>query len=93
MKESEIKAVSAALARSNPLGEHADLISDLDGYSTEAIDIISMLSLSAGKLSTSKAISEVLTEAFGLPLDETAVQDAANEIDQILGVKKRGKKI
>lgn len=87
MKESDIKAVAEALSQWNPLGEYANTISDLEGYRTEAIDVISTLSFSAGKLSTTAAINQVLFQAFDLPLDTTAVNGAAKEIDAILGVK------
>ncbi|WP_324731613.1 hypothetical protein [Pseudomonas paeninsulae] len=88
MKDSDIKAVAEVLEKWNPLGEYADSIADLEGYKTEAIDIVSMLSFSAGKISTAMAIGEVLSEAFELPLDTAAVQAAANEIDGILGTKR-----
>ena len=87
VKESDIKAVANSLSRWNPLGDSASEISDLDGYSTEAIDIISWLSFSKGKSSTEKAISEVLSQAFGLPLDEVSIKNAAEEIQSILNVK------
>ena len=89
MKESDIKAVAHSLSRWNPLGDNTSEIPDLDGYRTEAIDIISSLSFFRGKSSTSKAISEVLSQAFGLPLDETSVKNAAEEIESILGAKHR----
>ena len=87
MKESDIKAVAHSLSRWNPLGDNSSEIPDLDGYRTEAIDIISSLSFSRGRLSTAKAISEVLSEAFGLPLDKASVKNAAEEIESILNVR------
>ena len=87
MKESDIKAVAHSLSRWNPLGDNSSEIPDLDGYRTEAIDIISSLSFSRGRLSTAKAISEVLSQAFGLPLDKASVKNAAEEIESILNVK------
>lgn len=88
MKEETIKVVAQALAKWNPLGDHADLIPDLEGYRTEAIDIISLISFSSGKVSTAQAISQVLSEAFELPLDDAAVQGGSSEIDEILGMKR-----
>ena len=45
MNESDIKAVASSLNQWNPLGDNSVKIKDLDGYHTEAIDIISALSL------------------------------------------------
>ena len=87
MEELDIKAVAQSLSHWNPLGDNASQISDLDGYKIEAIDIISTLSFSRGKLSTSKAISEVLSQAFGLPLDEASVKSAAEDIESILNAR------
>ncbi|WP_426369873.1 hypothetical protein [Pseudocolwellia sp. HL-MZ7] len=87
MKESEIKAVAFSLEHWNPLGDNSVKITDLDGYHTEAIDIISTLSLFSGIGSTADVIDRVLSEAFELPLDESAVQNAAKEIESILKSK------
>lgn len=87
MEESDIKAVAQSLSHWNPLGDNASQISDLDGYRTEAIDIISTLSFSKGKSSASQAINQVLSQAFGLPLDGASVKNAAKEIESILSKK------
>ncbi len=87
MEESDIKAVAQSLSHWNPLGDNAGQISDLDGYRTEAIDIISSLSFFKGKSPTSETINQVLSQAFGLPLDEASVKNAAEEIESILSIK------
>jgi Zn finger protein HypA/HybF involved in hydrogenase expression len=87
MNESEIKAVALSLEHWNPLGDNSLQVTDLDGYHTEAIDIISALSLFSGIGTTADVINKVLSEAFELPLDGTAVKNAANEIESILKIK------
>lgn len=87
MNESDIKAVASSLNQWNPLGENSVKIKDLDGYYTEAIDIISALSLFSGLGTTADVIDKVLSEAFELPLDVNAVKNAAVEIESILRVK------
>ena len=87
MKESDIRAVASSLAHWNPLGENAAKIRDLDGYHTEAIDIISALSFSPEIGTIADVIDRVLSEAFELPLDENAVKNAAIEIELVLRAK------
>ncbi|MGJ8694652.1 MAG: hypothetical protein ACSHW0_19515 [Thalassotalea sp.] len=84
MKESEVKAVASSLEHWNPLGDNSVGITDLDGYHTEAIDIISVLSLFSGMGTTADVIDRVLSEAFELPLNKSAVENAAKEIESIL---------
>jgi hypothetical protein len=85
MKESDIKAVASSLENWNPLGNNSVKVKDLDGYNTEAIDIISALSLFSG--TTVYIVDRVLSEAFSLPLDENSVKNVAKEIESILGKK------
>jgi hypothetical protein len=87
MNESDIKAVASSLKQWNPLGDNSVKIKDLDGYHTEAIDIISALSLFSGLGTTADVIDRVLSEAFELPLDENSVKNAATEIESILRIK------
>ena len=68
MERREIEAVAQVLSDWNPLGAAANGIPDLDGYRTEAIDIISVLRVSAGSHPTEKIVREVLNQAFGLSL-------------------------
>lgn len=87
MNDSQIKAVAFCLERWNPLGDNSVKITDLDGYNTEAIDIISAITLFSGIGTTADVIDRVLSEAFELPLDGNAVKNAANEIESILKTK------
>ena len=64
MEESDIKAAAQSLSRWNPLGDNASQISDLDGYRTEAIDIISSLTFFKGKSTTPEIINQVLLIHF-----------------------------
>jgi len=87
MNESDIKAVASALNQWNPLGDNSVKIKDLNGYHTEALDIISALSLFTRLGSTADVINRVLSEAFELPLDENSIKNAAVEIESILRIK------
>lgn len=87
MNESDIKAVAPALNQWNPLGDNSVKIKDLNGYHTEALDIISVLSLFTRLGSTADVINRVLSEAFELPLDENSIKNAAVEIESILRIK------
>ena len=84
MKESDIKAVASSLAHWNPLGDNSIKIKDLDGYKTEAVDIIAAISFPFVKGTTEEIIERVLLEAFKFPLNESAVKNVAKETDKIL---------
>ena len=64
MDEKQIVRVAKILEAWNPLGEAAENINDLEGYYTEAVDIIATIEMSAGKNKVQRAIETVLTQAF-----------------------------
>jgi len=80
MDEELIKSVSDVLLEWNPLGEYADLVKDLEGYKYEASDIIWELKIR--KISTKRVVSDVLTQAFNITLDEAQLMKYSAEIEQ-----------
>jgi len=85
--EKEILAVSLILSRWNPLGSRAEQVYDLEGYRTEAIDIISVIDLE-GSTKADAIIREVLNQAFGLSLSRADCSEPAKRIRSILKNKK-----
>lgn len=71
--EEEISAVSLILSRWNPLGSRA-----LEGYRSEAIDIISIIGLE-GLTKADAMIREVLNQAFGLSLSRADCSEPAKQ--------------
>ena len=82
MNDDLIKSVSLILLEWNPLEERAGLMEDLEGYRYEAIDIISAVKTS--NMTTKKAVSNVLTQAFNITLDETQLLKYSAAIDRNL---------
>jgi len=75
--------VKEVLTRWNPLGDEADLIEDLNDYSTEALDILSLIVMKGKKASRAHVIRDVLNGAFGLSLTVKECEAAAAEIMEI----------
>jgi hypothetical protein len=76
--------VAAVLAAWNPLGSRADSVSALDGYRTEAIDIIMALGLRGKLVTPEKTVSDVLNQAFNLALKPIDCAAPAKKIQLIL---------
>ena len=70
MEEYEIKEVAKILNEWNPLGDDADTIKDLDGYRTEAMDIVFNLNIDKNRANAENIIMEVLNQAFDLNLSK-----------------------
>lgn len=68
MEDYEIEEVAKILNAWNPLGDDAKTIKDLDGYRTEAIDIIFNLNIDNKRANAENIIMEVLNQAFDLNL-------------------------
>jgi len=68
MEEYEIEEVAKILTEWNPLGDDAKKIKDLNGYRTEAIDIISSLEIYKNSTSGENIVREILNQAFDLYL-------------------------
>ena len=76
--------MAAVLADWNPLGSRVPGIADLDGYRTEAIDIIMTLQLRGGSAAPEKTVSDVLNQAFGLTLKPNDCVAHATKIQAIV---------
>lgn len=83
MNEKLIDRVSKILEEWNPLGEKSITIEDLDGYRTEAIDILSTSKI-VFKGNVEKAVKEVLEQAFNIIIDPKEAEEAATKIKLIL---------
>ena len=68
MEDNEIEKVAKILTEWNPLGDDAKKIKDLNGYRTEALDIISNLEIYKNRTSAENIVREVLNQAFDLYL-------------------------
>jgi hypothetical protein len=90
MEQAQIDLVAGVLQRWNPLGAGAARVPDLDGYETEAIDIIFNLSL--GRQTPESVVRTVLNQAFGLNLTPEECSAPATEIAAAVNTEgKRGK--
>ena len=88
MEDFEISEVSKILSEWNPLGDDAETVNDLDGYKTEAIDILFELEMSSmNNARVKKVVMHVLNEAFDIDVDASESSDAANRIIGILSKK------
>jgi len=83
LQEKEIAEVAAILARWNPLGDAAGDVPDLEGYRTEAIDIIFALKVFGRTETVERIVMDVLNQAFHLSLTPA---DCAEPAKKILGV-------
>jgi hypothetical protein len=85
MDPATIKSVAGVLAAWNPLGPKVADVPDLDGYSTEAIDIISVIGMGPVTLkAVESAVQRVMNEAFNLSLAPQHCRDAAEKIHVVL---------
>jgi hypothetical protein len=84
MDETQITKVAEVLSEWNPLGNKAHKIPDLDGYRTEAIDIIATFRLPFGGATEGSRVMSVLNQAFDLSLSEKDCAEPAMKIAFIL---------
>ena len=84
MHEEQIIQVAEVLEEWNPLGDAANTVEGLDGYRYEAMDIISTVELISGPNKVKEAISQVLTEAFNIELDQAELAQAAKKVERVL---------
>jgi hypothetical protein len=84
MNEQHIQEVAAILQSWNPLGERAATVRDLDGYRTEAIDLIFALDVMTDRASPAKVLMELLNEAFDLTLNIDECKSPAQQIVAVL---------
>ncbi len=82
MNEELIKSVAKILEEWNPLGEKAQLINDLNGYHTEAVDIL--MSSKILKSPIKKSVESVLSQAFDLSLNEAQLNHYSEQIERLV---------
>ena len=82
MDQSKIEGVAGVLQRWNPAGAAANRIIDLNGYETEAIDIIACVSL--GRQRPEQAVRTVINQPFDLNLSLEECMSPTAEILSIL---------
>jgi len=84
MEEKKIQKVMKILSDWNPLKDRVATVSDLDGYRTEAIDILFQINLRLPKSNVLNIVRTVLTQAFDLALDKNECIKPAKRISEIL---------
>ena len=84
MDETQITKIAEVLTEWNPLGNKAANILDLDGYRTEAIDIIAAFNLPFDGATEQSKVMNVLNQAFDLSLNEKDCAEPAKKIVLIL---------
>lgn len=85
MKDELISSVASIHNEWNPLGDKASAMNDLEGYKYEAIDILSTIKIK--RVSAEVAISQVLTQAFGISLDPAQLSVISARVEQLLNVQ------
>jgi len=85
MKDELISSVASILNEWNPLGDKASEMNDLEGYKYEAMDILSTIKIK--RVSAEVAISQVLTQAFGISLDPAQLSVNSARVEQLLNVQ------
>lgn len=78
--EEKIRKTMQLLTAWNPLGTEAENVHDLDGYRTEAIDILFHLGLAGPEANPAAIVRDVLNQAFGLSLSAEDCKDTAKAI-------------
>jgi hypothetical protein len=84
VEEETIARVAAVLAEWNPLGARAHAVIDLDGYRTEAIDMIMVLQLRGRSVAPEETVRDVLNQAFDLTLKSDDCRAHAAKIQAIV---------
>lgn len=82
MERAQIDAVAAVLQRWNPLGMKAANYHDLNGYETEAIDIVANFSLA--RQGPESILQSVANQAFDLCVTSEDCAGPASEILKLL---------
>lgn len=89
MNETQITKVAEILLEWNPLGNKADTVPNLDGYRTEAIDIIDAFQLPFGGTTATSKVMNLLNEAFDLSLNEKDCAEPTKKIAFILKQRRK----
>ena len=84
MEDYELEEVAQISNGWNPLGDDAKAIKDLDGYRTEAVDIIFNLNIDKNRANAENIILEVLNQAFDLNITKNECIGPTQKIMNIL---------
>lgn len=84
MNKEHIKKIQDLLTGWNPLGDQAAQISDLNGYETEATDILFHAKKQYSIERISNLIITVLEQAFDLNISESDAKTYAEKVSKIL---------
>ena len=87
MNEEHIKKIKQLLTEWNPLGDRSTLVSDLNNYETEAIDILFFIDNKSSIDIINKITNEVLSQAFNIFIDLNDSRKYAEKIKKILNNK------
>ena len=82
--DEQIQKVMQLLTQSNPLGDRASEIPDLDNYETEAADILFHIYISGPGTNPARIVRDVLNQAFDLSLSSDDCTDIGKEIEKII---------
>jgi hypothetical protein len=85
MNDEITSSVASVLNEWNPLGDKATSIDGLEGYKYEAMDILSTVKIA--KLPVEKAVSQVLSQAFSITLNDSELKHYSAKIEQLLNVQ------
>ena len=78
--EEEITAIMKILSEWNPLGKKANNVHDLDGYRTEAIDLLFWLELVDSKSEAIDLVQRLIKGAFDLSLSRKECKEVGQKI-------------
>lgn len=84
MNEVHITKVKQLLTEWNPLGDGSKLITDLNNYETEAIDILFFIDKKSSVDRINKITNEILTQAFDIFIDINESRQYAEKIRKII---------
>jgi len=82
-EDEKLVEIGKILADWNPLGDGAADANDLNGFKSEAEDILWVMDLYGYSVMT--AVSQVLREAFMIDLDKRELERHSKKIQDILG--------
>jgi len=82
--EKHIQKVMQLLTAWNPLGDKVNNVEGLDGYRTEAIDILFHVNFQGPKTDPAKIVQTVLNQAFDLSLSFEECNDVGRKISEFL---------
>jgi len=80
ISQTTIEAVMRILSEWNPLNDRAAFLKDLDGYRTEATDVLVQLTMNGSERNAPKIVQTVLSQAFEVDLSLAECREPGFEI-------------